>query len=687
MNLKDFLAQRENPPEAYWSIIIETASTQSGIWHIDGETAVIESIGVQSAYSNQDELITSVDASLSSAMQNLADDSVEPKNTVFGVPFNWVTGGEIKDVHLGDFKKICDELSLTPVGFVVLPEAIAHLYKSDEGAPLSAVIVGLSENSLDISVFKLGKLIGNASVARSVSLADDVIEGLTRFESAAPLPSRIIIYDGKESELESAKDELQKTSWDSSEKIKFLHTPKAEILSPDRKVFAVSLAGASEIGEVSKVTLREFTPIGPEIENIEPVNKEVEARDLGFVVDEDVTHKIETVIPESPKLKSFRLPPLPVMPKLPKLPKFNLKVAPVFTILLIVVAIFGIMFYFLPKVVVTVFVAPKDYEGTIDINFDSNNSKILTSTVDGEKTKNATGRKVVGEKAKGSVEIANGNGSSIKLSAGTILTSSSGLKFTTLQEASISGQLLPGSPGTAVVNVVGNDIGSQYNLGKDEIFTVGNYAKSLVAGTSKSDFTGGSSRDISAISKEDRDILSKELQDELIESAKKDLLQKIDSTHVLISDPSTVNIIAENFDHKVGDEADNLKLTMEILVKGVSVDKNKLFEFTSGKLKDVAPSGYILRSDQIDYTFELISEKNDEYVYKSNVKVNFLPSINDAEVVNNISGKSIDLAKTYLNTLSGFKGAQISFNNKVFSSFKRLPFLKDNITIEIAAEE
>jgi hypothetical protein len=200
MNLKDFLTTKESPPELYWALVIEKGWVQAGVWYI-GETAA-ESLSISSGavWSSDDDLLEAADAALSSAIQKLPEDYPEPRKTVFGVSATWVKNGEIAEEFLGRIKKLCTELSLTPVGFVVLPEAIAHLYKSEEGTPLSAIILKSGDETLEISVFKLGNLVGSTEVARSVSLIEDVTEGLSRFEGVDPLPSRFIVYDGKDGE-------------------------------------------------------------------------------------------------------------------------------------------------------------------------------------------------------------------------------------------------------------------------------------------------------------------------------------------------------------------------------------------------------------------------------------------------------------------------------------------------------
>ena len=153
----------------------------------------------------------------------------------------------------------------------------------------------------------------------------------------------------------------------------------------------------------------------------------------------------------------------------------------------------------------------------------------MTSQASGDKTKSTTGDKLVGDKATGSVQIANGNGNPIDLAAGTILTSSAGLKFVTNAEASVSGQLIPGSPGTATLAVTAGDIGAQYNLAKGEVFKVGVFDKSQVAATSQADFSGGSSQQIAAVSADDQKSLETDLKTELSAQVMTDLASKVTS--------------------------------------------------------------------------------------------------------------------------------------------------------------
>src|SRR3972149_8871191 len=131
--------------EYYWSIIIEEGFLQAAIWTI--EEGVVEVISASSvfAWENEESLIEVSDKALSVAVDNFPEDAKEPSKTVFGVPPSWVMDGQIKKEVLDKIRQICAKLSLSPSGFVVLPESVAHWIKIEEGSPLTGVVVGVGK--------------------------------------------------------------------------------------------------------------------------------------------------------------------------------------------------------------------------------------------------------------------------------------------------------------------------------------------------------------------------------------------------------------------------------------------------------------------------------------------------------------------------------------------------------------
>ena len=722
MNLKDFLSNREHPPELFWALVIEEGWIQAGIWYIGESKAEVVTIGPGAAWGTDDELTGAVDAALSSAVQKLPEASNEPSKTVFGVPSSWVKEGEIADEYLGKIKNICTELSLNPVGFVVLSEAIAHLCKAEEGSPLNAIVLGLSPDKLEISVFKLGSLTGNTEVSRSVSIVEDVTEGLSRFEGANPLPSRFIIYNGKEGELEEAKEALLQTSWEGIEKIKFLHTPKTETLTPERKVLATCLAGAAEMGDVSQIESKEVhTPEEIPKEEGQKEEESVTAENLGFAIGQDVSQKEEkTAKVEAPEIAEPKVPaepkinpakkmgaylqksmnffkPLLLKEKIfPKIRKNNWTNTMTIIIFALIAAILS--WWFLPKANVVVFVSPKRFEQQTKLSFTTSESdkdidkgiisaQLITDSISGSKTKSASGSKLIGNKAVGSVVIANGNGTPINLAEGTVITASTGLKFVTNQEASVSGQILPGSPGTAKVAVTAGDIGAQYNVAKGEVFSIGNYSKAMVAGTSEEDFSGGSSQEISAVSAEDQTNLEKDLKEELTQNLTNNINSKVESDKIFVNDLANVEITNETFDHKVGDQADGVKLDLSLSATGIAADKEGLIEYAKTVLKDQVPSGFSLNNDQIDFKFEFSGVDNENYIYDVIIGANFLPQIDNQKVIKQILGKTPTVTENYLSLIPGFGHAEITLKPSLPGPLGTLPRIPKNITLGIRAEQ
>jgi len=708
MNLKDFLTSRDKPPELYWSLVIEEGWVQAGIWYIADSVSEVVSVSPGAKWEVEEELIGAVDAALSSSIQKLPENYEEPSKTVFGVPSSWTKNGEIAEEFLGKIKKICTELSLTPVGFVVLPEAIAHLYKSEEGSPVSAIILGLDDKSLEISVFKLGNLIGTTQVARSVSLVEDIVEGLSRFDGASPLPSRFILFDGKEGELDEAKESLMQADWEKDQKIKFLHTPKVEILTPDRKVLATALAGGAEIGNAASVAAKDETK--EEIQEVpeqEPQEENLAAEDMGFVVGKDISQNAPMKVAPPPLPQpSFTPPKEPVLGKIvdktkslfhgfsarlstePAAPrKFSKKSAIGMGVALgILLTIFGLFWWFYPKAEVLVYVSPKKFEQESEIAFDSANSRALTVEVSGDKTKATTGNKTVGEKAKGSVQIRNGTAFPINLNTGATIVSSGNLKFNLDNEASVSAALSPSSPGTATVSVTADTIGAEYNLAKDEIFRVGNYPKAEVDATSTGDFSGGSSREISAVDASDHESLLTQLTDELSGNARQELSGEVSDDQIFVNDLASLETSSETYDHKVGDEADSVKLSLTLDTTGIAADKEKLLAFAREILKDKVPSGYVLRDSQIDFKFTFVDQDGETFNYKVVVSANFLPEVNIDSIKKQIAGKTVAVTESYLTSIPGFTGADVTLSPRLPGIFGTIPHVRKNITVEVAAE-
>ena len=198
MALTDIFKKPEGEkPENFWSLVISRAWVEAGIWRVVGEKTEVVARGEAASWQDPDSesLVTACDSTLSAATGSIEEEIEEPNRVVFGLPPSWVEDGQIKSERLELLKKISKELELTPSGFVVIPEAIVHFLKVKEGAPPNCILVGLSEDSLDVALVQTGRILGSVEVSRSMSPGADVAEGLARLPSVSQYPSRILLYD------------------------------------------------------------------------------------------------------------------------------------------------------------------------------------------------------------------------------------------------------------------------------------------------------------------------------------------------------------------------------------------------------------------------------------------------------------------------------------------------------------
>lgn len=723
----------------YWSITLEPSWVQSAIWNIKDDKAFIISVSPTSHWETAEDLITATDASLSSSIQNLPEEFEEPSKTVFGVRSSWVSEGQIAKNYLSLIREICSKLSLVPAGFVVLPEAIAHYLKNQEGSPLSAVIIGISSEEIEVSLFRLGNLSGSTSITRSVSIIDDVLEGLVRLDKTKEVfPSRFIVYNGKEGELEEARQALVEAEWgDIQEAPKFLHVPKVEIIDPEKKMEAVSLAGASEIAEVKGIIeltksdtndLEESSLV--EEESLQHKEAELGASDVGFAVGVDIRDTQQNLevkdkpfqVVQKPEIinkgftKKFKLPNLSKLSEIlnnlvnyikmkvgsifPKEINFNNRTLMLYILLGLFIAIFLAFFawWFLPKAKISIFINTQNLEEKESLLVDPNVSgvdfesktikgRLVEVKIEGEKTRSTTGTKKVGEKAKGTVKIRNGTSSIINLTTASFLSGTNALRFGLDSSASVSAALSPTEPGTALVGVTAEDIGAEYNLAKNEIFKVGNFPKSDVDAISETDFAGGSSREIPSVSLEDKKLLEEDLTKELEEKSKDKLKDEVSQDEEFIQEIIDSTPSSIEFSHKIGDEASTLKLSMVLNSRSLAIPKKLLNDLATQILKGKIPNGYTLRSEDVIPSFAFVEERNGKFNLDVNFIASLLPSVKVLEIKRSIQGKDSNEVKEYLSTIPGFSRAEVVFSPSLPGILNRIPRISKNINIELTPEK
>ncbi len=691
-----FLKKNEKTPtrEYFFALEIDHGLVKSAVWSVINDKPQVLAVSSNQPWDDKTEsaLTAAVDAALSDATSHLDPaGSVEIHKVIFGLPADWIGADKISPSQLHLLKAISEKLDLVPVGFVVTPEAATKYLQSTEGVPPTTILIGFWPHSLEITLVRLGKIDGTQLVRKSPHLADDVVEGLSRFSDVDMLPSRMLLYDSG-IDLEEVKQLLLAHPWQAPQKhLPFLHFPKVEILPADFTIRAIALSGGSEVARATGlIDTREEEPTTVS----QPAHS---ASDLGFVQDIDVARESPPPPPPEPEPIPAAVPPKPKF-QLPKfqlptihLPSFHLNFSAVaiISVLAVLMAVGGLgtAYWYLPKAEVVLFVTPKNLEHQFELVAGGKDlpAEVLEAPVSADKSIPTTGSKLVGDKATGSVAITNNVGSARTLAAGTTLVSPSGLKFVldeAVTVASASGFAPNIQSGKATVKVTATQIGGDYNLSAGTDFRIGNYLPVETAARNEAAISGGTSRQAKVVAKDDAARLRVDLTASLKNQAKDELSQKVGSNQQLIAESISLQSVSEDFNSKIDEETDNVSLKLTATARGLVVSRTDLQSIIDAEVNPQIPDGYVFDTD---VTQSMTVKKTDKNTATFQVRVAalLLPQMDTAKIAKDIAGKYPDRAKEYLQSLPAVGQIDILISPRLPTFLATLPRLPRHITVSI----
>lgn len=714
-----FFQKPKKPSDYFVALNINEDLIGAAIFTTENGKAKILGTSLHKYPGGWEELIEITDLAVSKAAGDLDLSSV--KKVVFGFASTFLEGDKINKEILPHLKKLTQQLELVPSGFVATPEAINFHLEEHEGGPQTIILIGVTSKKLTLSLFRGGKLSEQTIIERSDDINRDLEKGLEEFKEIEIFPSKILLYDG--GDLEDVKDELLKYPWQSNNK--FLHFPKIDIISSETVLISIVDAVASELHKDMETAVKEETSevVSPEKEEV--TLKQVVASDLGFIQEKNPIlsskdlHEETEGVPKKAGFKfSFPKISLPWFrsdkkdeveeyerkPTKLKLPQFKFARGKTKIIILISLIICllagGYIFasYQLPHVTVTLIVDPKEFdqEKEVAINPDISTpnetaleipGKFLEASVSATKTIATTGKKIIGDPAKGSVTIYNKTTNSRIFEKGTKITAKN-LSFTLdnnvdVPAASESGEGL--SYGKAKIGVTASKIGPEGNLASQTEFTIADFSTSSYSGRNDQTFSGGTSREVSAASARDLEDLANQLTTQLKEQAIKNLKEKLVSGEKLLEQSLTSEILSRKYSHEADQETKELTLTMTAKYKGLLyLDKDFSALMEKIVLANI-PSGYEYKPEasEVNISEALNTTDSQEYRFKAKFTAKLYPKIDAEKVQKDITGLSIEKFKSYAKTIQYVVGYEIDFRSP-FSLFENsLPKMSKNITIKI----
>ena len=720
-NLTHFLpfGKRQENKEYFFAINIGAEKLAAALWTIEGRELKILEIA-SDHYASQDEIITVTDKLLD---QVLGLKEIEPQKILFGVPHSWLIDDSLKDEYLKLLRSLVKELELTPMAYVATSNSLIHFLEKQEGVPPTAILVGFEKLYLTVTVVRAGKLDGVKGIERGDNSGSDIEKALLNFTDIETLPSKILIYGSPAGEL---KSQLLSFSWMS--KLSFLHFPKIDVLGDDIEIKSVCLAGGSETNDNISYTERpvkkqaERAVVLPE-EDSEDQSVSGSGDNFGFVVG-DIAVQVKQaeekeLLKEQSNLEENTpdeyeqelvapeqtIPvdsPSPADGKARKKLNFKGFMTKSFANLTILLGVIGVLilllgaYVFLPKAEVKIFVEPKVLEKDTQVVADPNQKtvnedgkiipgQIVETEVSGSAKDSASGKRQIGDPAKGTVVIYNKTFSSQSLSKGTNV-SSGGIKFTLDTSVNMASQSASDSGitfGKATATVTAASIGADGNISSGTNLSVAGYSADKLDAKSEGNFSGGTSKDVTVVSSEDQQRLLAKLSSDLRQQAQQKLQEKYPNKKIL-QEALSESISKKSYSKNINDQASEFFLNMTIRYKGTAFEDKDLKLIVSKLVTTQVPEGFELDISETETQADVSKlEKDGKLIFLAKFKAKLLPKIDTEKIKNQIKFKSPSEVTETLKGMDNILGSEIHLSPNLPEILQRLPYLAKNIKIEV----
>jgi hypothetical protein len=434
----------------------------------------------------------------------------------------------------------------------------------------------------------------------------------------------------------------------------------------------------------------------------EPIQEEKEEP---IKVEKSWSSKIKSIvslIPRKPRLPRLKIPQLGLL--FGSKSKMTIAFFVILFILLIAAVIYGL--WMIPKAELVLYVRPKTLEKELTITIDSSASQInaaenlipgetVETEVGGEKEKETTGTRLVGEKAKGEITVYNKTSAAKSFPAGTAIIGPNSLSFsldTSVTVASSSSQESDESVtttfGKAKTAVTASAIGAEYNFSSNTNFKFEDFSAASYDAKNEQEITGGSSREVQAITQEDIDDLLDELKQELKQKAASDLESQEGPGRKVLVDGAVSEIITSELNGEAGDEAQRISAKLSLKISTLAYNEQDYKEILRQSVSESIPADFKLHEEES--VTEVRGAEMGDGVAKITVsfKAILIPRIDEEDIRRDLTGKYPQLAEEYLESLPNFSRAEIKITPKTLPvRLKTFPRRADNISVEVKVEK
>jgi hypothetical protein len=696
----------------FLTILLLDQHVQAALWYVKNNQVEITNFSSAIEYADNDDCLIKTDK----ALQELGPNSENVGEVIFGFDSSWISSGGLVADKRPLLKKITQELSLNPMGFVVTNEAVFQSLVSQDPSG-SAICACVRKNNVELVLVSVGKLAATLVIDKSQDLETDLKEGFIRLanqlgQTDKGLPSKVLFSSPfiSQSELKDQQKRLQAVDWPNGSL--FPEPPKIEELPPESLIQAVTSQGGGAIaqqrGLINVVVKEGEAPAEPKQQamsfgvpistgKVAAAGLESDFRSVGQQAvgggqldDEKTENSSEQVSKlasdESSRPKASFLnkvkgifgmvkPTGLIKNKQGDLSQHKVMITGISigVISLLAAGYFGLNF--LAKALVTINLNNKPVNKEVQIIVDPEVNKsdpenlVLSASLEkkevtGKESIETTGVKLVGEKAKGKVTLYNTNTELKKFSSGTLLKSGD-LEFTLDGDVEVPAAEDEGDSikkGKIEVDITASEIGDESNLAKDAELQVEKFATSTYSAKVVEGLTGGASREVRVVSPEDQEDLLADLLQSLKKQAKEELEQETKDGRFVIPTGDTKQIY-QAFDAEVGDEVDTLSLDLTVSAQAVAYLSEDLRPLAEEVLKTEVPEGYKLTDKEPEVMSSVSSEDSEVegVVLDVNISSFAVPELNSDDLKIEILGQQKDRAKLILEQKEKIRSAEFKF--------------------------
>lgn len=707
--------------QLFISIILSDQELQSAL--VSKQQKIKEFSSIKTYFDRQD-LLTQLDQSL----QDLGTQAEEVADCVFIFDESWLKDGDLLDTKKVLVKELSESLSLSALGQMSISEAILQTRVLNDPHD-SSLIIYLREKDFDLLLIKHGQLLANLKVGRSAKLSDDLQEGLARIsqdlgEQGKYFPNKVFLTSLNLTQKLLHKEQSQLQAFDWTQITGFLQAPEFMVLEEDFLIKALSLAASHMLAKDTNLVADHKNKLTNQIaehahdqENLknqaEIDVKETKLSSFGIdLSDKKIKldqHKSAMV---SDNLQSEELSSVDLhdtssagvvvnknsksnkkMNNIKRFLKKNRRslLLGIGSGLLALLVLFLIFTLFLSNVTIKVTpneqILQKNLEIILDpqiaeSDFSQNLLKadLTQKEVSGQDSISTTGISLVGDKAKGEVELLNKTAAEKTFAANTNLTYED-IVFTLDEEITVpAAKEEEGETvlvyGSIKVKVTAKDIGADGNIAKESKLKVADFSNDTYSATAVDSFSGGSSREVRVVSQTDLDNLLNQLRDSLNKLATDEFIQE--SKDGIYFVPTGNKKIAEfAYDHDEGDEVETLSLSMTLAVEAIKYLSSDLKQLAEAVLLLDLPENYTFVDEEPSLLSDQpqpMADNSNRLVLDAELSAKSKAVIDQESLLNSVLGKSIEEAKSNLQKNTLIKESEIIFQPAFMAKFlQKLP--------------